>query len=161
VQQRDAEGERLARAGARLADDVLAVDGQRQRKCLNGKRRIDARGFKRGADNFVDAEVAERHRIGLPARRLAVRPAGLTGLWSPAGRRARWYLVAVLGLHWLSCQGFLRALRVRRTRLLPARPRPDGSVNVNTYLDYGIPLPELLSKVSDLPSRPGKPCPGR
>src|SRR5262249_28578706 len=153
VQQRDAEGERLAGASARLADDVLAVDGQRQRKRLNGKRRVDARGFKRGADNFVDAEVAERYRM--------CRLVGRRGLRVPAGWRARWYLVAVLGLHWLSCQGFLRALRVRRPRLLRAPRRPDGSVNVNACLDYGIPLPESIPTVPDLPCRPWKPCPGR
>jgi hypothetical protein len=55
VQQRDAEGKRLAGPGARLADDVLAVDGQRQRERLNGKGSRDVRGFERGADYFVDA----------------------------------------------------------------------------------------------------------
>ena len=61
VQHRHAEGERLAGAGARLADDVLAGDGQRQRQRLNRESRVDARVVKRGADYFVDAEVAERH----------------------------------------------------------------------------------------------------
>jgi len=70
---------------ARLPDDVLAVDGQRQRQRLDGEGRVDARVFKRGADYFIDAKVAERH---------SVRPPGCRG--------AGWCLVAGLGLGWLS-----------------------------------------------------------
>jgi hypothetical protein len=42
---------------------------------------VDTRGFERGADYFVNAEIAECHRVG-----------------------------SIGGLDWLSCQGFLRAL---------------------------------------------------
>src|SRR5215831_18516528 len=86
-----------------------------------------------------------------PAGWLSGRPACGVSSCPPAGG----YLVAVLGLYWLSCQGFLRALRVRRPRLLRAQRRPDGNVNVNAYLDYGIPVPESSSKVPDLPAVPG------
>ena len=98
VQHGHAECQRLAGAGARLPDDVLAVDGQRQRQRLNGKGRVDARVVQRGANRFVDTEVAERHRV----RR-------------PGCRGAGWCLVAGLGIGWLSCQGFLRA-RITRAR---------------------------------------------
>jgi hypothetical protein len=63
VQHRHAKRERLAGAGARLADNVLAVNGERQRQRLNGKRRVNARVIERGADYFVDSEVAEWYAL--------------------------------------------------------------------------------------------------
>src|ERR1700691_281615 len=63
VQDRHAEGQRLAGAGARLADDVLAVHGQRQRERLDRERCVYAGGFERAADDLVDTEIAERHRM--------------------------------------------------------------------------------------------------
>ena len=63
VQDGDAEGQGLAGAGPRLPDDVLAVHGQRQRQCLDGECRVDACGFERAADDLIDTEIAERHRM--------------------------------------------------------------------------------------------------
>jgi hypothetical protein len=63
VQDRHAEGERLAGAGARLADNVLAVHGQRQCKRLDREGGVYARGFERAANDLVDSEIAERHRM--------------------------------------------------------------------------------------------------
>src|SRR6185437_13155574 len=81
------------------------------------------RGGERGADHFVDAEVAERH---------SVRPPGCRG----AGYR----LVAGLGLIRLSCQGFLRA-RITSARTWCSGARPTGCrVNSNANWFYGIPL---------------------
>jgi hypothetical protein len=60
LQQRDAERQRLAGAGPRLADDVMAsqCDGQGQR--LDGEGGRDAFRRERGADGLADAETLER-----------------------------------------------------------------------------------------------------
>jgi hypothetical protein len=46
LQHRDAEGECLAGAGPGLADDVVAVQGDRQGERLNGERVYDALGLE-------------------------------------------------------------------------------------------------------------------
>jgi hypothetical protein len=112
VQDRDAEREGLAGPGTGLPDDVLAVDGQRQRQRLNGKRGVDARVVKRGADYFVDAEAAERD-----------------GEWLPGCRGNGWCLVAGLGLDKLCCQGFLRA-RITRVRAWSQARDPRGTASI-------------------------------
>jgi len=60
LQQRDAERERLAGSGPRLADDVVAskCDGQGQR--LDGEGGRDAFRRQRGTDGLADAEALER-----------------------------------------------------------------------------------------------------
>jgi hypothetical protein len=63
VQDGHAKGEGLAGAGPRLADDVLAIDGERKGECLDRERRDDARGFERGTDDLVDPEITEWHSI--------------------------------------------------------------------------------------------------
>jgi hypothetical protein len=64
VQDRHAEPEGLAGAGASLTDDVLAGDRQRQGQRLDWESGADARVVKRGADNLGDAKVAERDGTG-------------------------------------------------------------------------------------------------
>jgi hypothetical protein len=59
LQQRDAEAEGLAGAGARLPDDVLAGQGQRQRQLLDGERALDAGAGERLDDLRGDAELGE------------------------------------------------------------------------------------------------------
>jgi hypothetical protein len=66
LEDRDPEGERLAGAGSRLSDQVMAVQGDRQRQGLDRESGGDAAGFQRGADGLGDAEIAE----GLGAREL-------------------------------------------------------------------------------------------
>jgi hypothetical protein len=60
LQQRDAERQRLAGPGPRLADDVVAsqCDGQGQR--LDGESGRNAFRRERGADGLADAETFER-----------------------------------------------------------------------------------------------------
>jgi hypothetical protein len=60
LQDRHAETERLAGAGAGLADDVLAGQGQRQGELLDGERALDARGPQRADDLRPGAELFER-----------------------------------------------------------------------------------------------------
>ncbi len=60
LQQRDAEAQRLAGAGARLADEVLAGQGQRQRQLLDGERVLDAVRGERLDDLGDDAQLGER-----------------------------------------------------------------------------------------------------
>ena len=59
LQQRHAEAERLAHAGAGLADDVLAGQRERQRELLDGERALDAGFGQRGHDLGADAELGE------------------------------------------------------------------------------------------------------
>jgi hypothetical protein len=66
LEDRDPEGERLAGAGPGLADQVVAVQGDREGQRLDGECRGDAASFQRGADGLGDAEIAE----GLGAREL-------------------------------------------------------------------------------------------
>ena len=50
--------------GPGLADQVVAIEGDRQRQRLDGERGGDALGLERGADGLGDAEVTK----GLLAR---------------------------------------------------------------------------------------------
>ena len=59
LQQRHAEAERLAHAGAGLADDVLARQRERERELLDGERADDARFGQRLHDLGADAELGE------------------------------------------------------------------------------------------------------
>jgi hypothetical protein len=65
VQQRDAEAEGLAHAGAGLADEVVAGHGQRERQRLDGEGALDA-GLAEGLDDLgLDAEGREGRGLGL------------------------------------------------------------------------------------------------
>ena len=59
LQQRHAEAEGLAHAGAGLADDVLARQGEGERELLDGERAHDARVGQRRHDRGSDAELGE------------------------------------------------------------------------------------------------------
>ena len=59
LQQRDAEAEGLAGAGARLADEVVAGERQRQRQLLDGERAHDPGAAEGRDDRGVDAELGE------------------------------------------------------------------------------------------------------
>ena len=67
LQEGEAEGERLAGAGAGLTDQVGPGEGHRQRHRLDGERMGDALGLERVAQGAVDSEVAEGvgHRFSL------------------------------------------------------------------------------------------------
>ena len=72
LQQRDAEPERLAHAGAGLADDVLACQREGERELLDGERADDARlGQRRtiSARTPSSAKVGESSLTGAPACR--------------------------------------------------------------------------------------------
>ena len=59
LQQRHTEREGFAHAGAGLADQVVAGEGERQREFLDGKGMLDAL-FGQCADDFVaDAKVGK------------------------------------------------------------------------------------------------------
>ena len=60
LQQRNAEAERLAHAGAGLADDVLARQREREREGLDGERADDARFGQRLHDLGADARARRR-----------------------------------------------------------------------------------------------------
>ncbi len=84
LQQRHAEAQRLAGAGAGLPDDVLAGQCQRQRQLLDREGSLDA-GLGQGLDDLrPDAELGERGGVvadggaGLERmRRVCFRDAGL------------------------------------------------------------------------------------
>ena len=59
LQQRHAERERLAHAGAGLADHVVAGQRERQREFLDGERAVDARLGQRRHDLGADPELGE------------------------------------------------------------------------------------------------------
>ena len=64
MQQRHAEREGLAHAGAGLTDEVVARERQRQRQFLDGKGVFDA-VFGQCADYFVaNAEFGKLVRVG-------------------------------------------------------------------------------------------------
>ena len=71
LQQRDAEAQRLAHAGAGLADDVVAGQRQRQGQLLDGERAHDAGLGQRAHDLGADAQLGEGGGV------LADRGAGL------------------------------------------------------------------------------------
>ena len=56
---REAEGERLARAGRRLAGDVAPGEGVGERRGLDGERRVDAAGGEIRHGVGRDAEIGE------------------------------------------------------------------------------------------------------
>ncbi|BEP12045.1 hypothetical protein acdb102_03560 [Acidothermaceae bacterium B102] len=60
LEDRHAEGQRLAGAGAGLADDVLAGEGQGNGQSLDGERLDDADGLEGIAGLLPYAEIAER-----------------------------------------------------------------------------------------------------
>ena len=62
MQQRHSEGEGLAHAGARLADQVIAGQCQRQGEFLNREGVLDALLGKSADDLLADAEIGEAHR---------------------------------------------------------------------------------------------------
>jgi hypothetical protein len=64
LQQRDAEAEGLAGAGAGLADDVFAGQGQRQRQLLDGEGALDAGLGERADDLRAGAELGEGGGVG-------------------------------------------------------------------------------------------------
>jgi hypothetical protein len=59
LEDRDPERECLAGACPGLADQVVAVKGDRQGERLDGEGRGDAASFQCGADGFGNAEIAE------------------------------------------------------------------------------------------------------
>ena len=59
LQQRDAEGQRLAGAGAGLADDVVPGQRDRQGQALDGERGGDAHALQGDADPLVYAKVTK------------------------------------------------------------------------------------------------------
>ena len=79
LQQRHAEAQRLARAGAGLADDVLAGQGQRQGQLLDGERADDAGLGQRLDDLGPHTQLGEGGGIGLD-RRVRLQRVGLVGL---------------------------------------------------------------------------------
>ena len=62
LQQRDAERERLAGAGAGLADDVVPAQPDGQGQALDGERRGDAGDLQGRTDLLINAKVTERLR---------------------------------------------------------------------------------------------------
>ena len=64
LEQRDAETERLAHAGAGLADDVFTGERERERQLLDGERALDAGLGQRGDDLGTDTELGERGGVG-------------------------------------------------------------------------------------------------
>ena len=59
LQERDAEAEGLAGAGLRLADEVLALKGERKAHLLDGEGALDAIGKKGCGDLWICAELSE------------------------------------------------------------------------------------------------------
>ena len=64
LQQRYAEAQRLAGAGAGLADDVLAREGEGQREFLDRERALDAGLGQRADDLGADAQLGEGGGVG-------------------------------------------------------------------------------------------------
>src|SRR3954453_2607414 len=64
LQHRDAEAEGLAGAGARLADEVVARERQRERQLLDRERAGDAHVGEGRDDVGVHVEVAEERAVG-------------------------------------------------------------------------------------------------
>ncbi|TKJ19109.1 hypothetical protein A6V29_10450 [Blastococcus sp. CCUG 61487] len=64
LQQRDAEAEGLAGAGAGLTDEVVAGQRQREGELLDGEGAGDAGVGQRGDDVGVHVEVAEQRAVG-------------------------------------------------------------------------------------------------
>ena len=60
LQDGDAEGERLAGARAGLADEIGALNGNRDGHGLDGEGRDDPHPLQRLANVFSDAEIGER-----------------------------------------------------------------------------------------------------
>jgi hypothetical protein len=65
VQQRQAEGEGLARAGGRLAEDVAAGHGVGQGRRLDGEGVLDALALQGGDQLLLETELGERGAGGL------------------------------------------------------------------------------------------------
>jgi hypothetical protein len=65
LQDGDAEGEGLAGARPGLADEVMAVQRDRQGKCLDGEGDSDALGFQGCANGLGDAEVPKSLGAGI------------------------------------------------------------------------------------------------
>ena len=63
LQQRDTEAERLAGAGPRLADDVVATQRDRQGQGLDRKGGVNSRGLEGRADRVRNAEFTERNHV--------------------------------------------------------------------------------------------------
>ena len=86
-QHRQAEGQRLARAGLRAAEDVAAGQCVRKRAGLDCKRRVDAAHRQRGDQPVGEAELAESRFRRRRGRRggsqgtveFGVRPIGRSG----------------------------------------------------------------------------------
>ena len=123
LEQRDAEGERLAGTGPRLPDDVLPAQRQREGKRLNGKGGEDARRLQAAADLIDDAEITERDRVGIPAAGDIAR-----GVGSGSGARQSGHGPGLRSLRLgrvpaksLSCQGFHPSLRPSPSLAGPAR----------------------------------------
>ena len=90
MQQRTAESERLPGAGAGLAYQVSATQGQRDGDRLDGKRMDDARRGECTRDFFSDTEVCEGLGSGsclAQDENLTVRQTLLTA--DSAGRQSR------------------------------------------------------------------------
>ena len=62
VDERDAEGERLARAGRRLDEDVVAVEDVVDDELLDRERRGDPALCERARNRTRDAEIGERRQ---------------------------------------------------------------------------------------------------
>ena len=59
LDQRDAEGERLARAGRRLDEQVMAGERVAHDQLLDGERLGDVAARERVDDRFRDAEIGK------------------------------------------------------------------------------------------------------
>jgi hypothetical protein len=64
-EQRQAEGQRLARAGGGLAEHVAPGEGVRQRGGLDGERVADALALQRGDQRLGQAQLGEGRAGGL------------------------------------------------------------------------------------------------
>ncbi|MCO5561402.1 hypothetical protein L7F22_015023 [Adiantum nelumboides] len=122
LQQRDAEAQRLAGAGAGLADDVLAGQGQRERQLLDRERADDVVLGERGDDLGTDAELGER-RGELLAAGVGHAERGLAG-GDAGGQEARVGLGGVGAVD--SGQGDRLSPRTGAVAWLVDRPRAVG-----------------------------------
>ena len=95
LQQRHAEAEGLAGAGARLADEVLAGERDRQGHRLDGERGGDADGGER-LDGLGPGAEAAKPFEGRVGRRAAIVLGGLSG--RRCGRRCSVLVVSVVPL---------------------------------------------------------------
>src|SRR5262249_4398894 len=92
-EQRHAEPERLAGAGARLADQVVAGERDRQRQFLDGEGALDPDIGECPDDLWLDVEVGERRAVvayrGAGGQRRGLRGGRLVEISAVIGLRGR------------------------------------------------------------------------